>query len=781
MMESNIVSLKQKSSQDGIGNKAKNLIALMQIRNINVPNTWVIPWDWHQRYMAEQESVCESLSDLLHSTLDLSKTYAVRSSSSFEDSSFHSFAGLFSSILGVNGSQKLVDAVIEVWNSVQTENVQHYLEALTISPENLKMAVIIQEMVQPVYSGVLFSNNPMTGVHEIVIEAVPGEGTALVQDGVTPDRWISRSGVWVAKPDEPKMPEEVAKKVLNKSKGIVGKIKNPIDLEWVWDGQDVYWVQMREITTLNDLKVYSNKLSKDMMPGMIHPLIWSINVPLINTVWLGILEEIVGDLPIEPEDLAKSFFYRSYFNMSAIGHVFTRVGFPSEGLEMMMGVVPKEEGTPAFKPSVKMLPFLPKLFGFIFDKWRFERKIKTQFPFLGDELKKFKPYPDPGTSFDKQISEINALYDAVQKIVYFNVLTPILTTMYVRMLERQLSKLDVDLLEFDLLENLSEMDQYQPNIALAKLHKMFTQLVKERNLESQLEKGEIKLLDIAGSEFEKEFNHFIEKFGYVSDNSNNFMAAPWRENPEMVLQLICDYQEVRRVENDRIHFEDLQVKGIKKMVTRMFFNRARKFTCFRDEVSKAYMYGYGLFRPYFFRLADGLVNEGWLSSRDDIFYLNWAEIQQLVRDGDNSSIDQKIKTRKSQMKEYQDVHLPEIIYGDNPPPLFSQYERKLQGIPTSQGYYSGVLKIIAGREDFKKVERDDIIVIPYSDIGWTPLFARAGAVIAESGGLLSHSSIIAREYQIPAVVSVPGCMKLEDGQRANINGFTGEITLLEED
>jgi len=307
MIEMNILPLNPKVSQENIGNKAQNLITLMQIRKIKVPKTWVLPWDWHQRYIEEDGLFRNHLSDLLQSTLDLSKTYAVRSSSSIEDSSFHSFAGLFSSLLFVGGHQNLVDAIIYVWDSAQTEKFEHYLKAHSISPENLHMAVIIQEMVPPIYSGVLFSNNPMTGLHEIVIEAVPGEGTALVQDGVNPDRWISRSGAWVAKPGTPTMPTEIAKKILSDAKLIMRKVKNPIDLEWVWDGEDVHFVQMREITTLNELKIYSNKISKDMMPGMIHPLIWSINVPLINQVWLGILEEIVADLPIEAEDLAKSF------------------------------------------------------------------------------------------------------------------------------------------------------------------------------------------------------------------------------------------------------------------------------------------------------------------------------------------------------------------------------------------------------------------------------------------------------------------------------------------
>ena len=99
---------------------------------------------------------------------------------------------------------------------------------------------------------------------------------------------------------------------------------------------------------------------------------------------------------------------------------------------------------------------------------------------------------------------------------------------------------------------------------------------------------------------------------------------------------------------------------------------------------------------------------------------------------------------------------PSTIYGDTPAPLEQQLGDRLTGTPTSMGYYQGEAQVVRGLEDFPKMRQGDVLVIPYSDIGWTPLFAKAGAVIAESGGMLSHSSIVAREYNIPAVVSVPG-------------------------
>jgi phosphohistidine swiveling domain-containing protein len=773
-----IYHLQLREQFEHIGNKARNLCSLMGIRKIKIPDSWVVPWNVYQRYITGDGSVLEELHESILKQLDVSKTYAVRSSSNIEDDSFVSFAGLFKTVLHVKGPENVCQAVIEVWESTQTEIVHLYLDKINGSPDAIKMAVIIQEMVPPVFSGVLFSCNPMTGLSEVVIEGVPGDGTALVQDGVTPERWVSRKGLWVAKPEDPHMPAAVAKKVLDEAQKILKIVSVPIDLEWVYDGRAVNWVQMREITTLRDIHIYSNRFSKDMMPGMIHPLIWSINVPLINTVWLGLLEEIVGKLPIQAEDLAKSFYYRSYFNMGAIGEVFTRVGFPSEGLEMMMGLVPNQAGKPAFKPSLKMLPLLPKFLGFMIDKWSFERKIKSGLPPLEKKLQLFTPNPEPGLPFAKQVEEITQLYKVVQKVVYYNVVTPILASMYTHLLKQQLNKVDVDLLQFDLFEGLRELDPYNPNLGLMKLREKHDAFIK--NLGMSPDDHAISLVDLQGTAFEEDLNLFIDQFGHLSSNSNNFMAVPWRENPEIVLRMIQDLPMVDRNKQVRIGFDDLPVNGLRKRMVGLYYHRVRKFSYYRERVSKHYIYGYGLFRPYILRLADGMVKAGWLEEQEDIFFLTWEEIQQAVETNEAKALRDKVNTRKEEMDAYQDIVLPDVIYGDDPPPVFSECLDRLSGTPTSQGYYSGPVKVITSMDDFQKVTAGDVIVIPYSDVGWTPLFSLAGAVIAESGGLLSHSSIIAREYQIPAVVSVSNCMQLKDFQQVSVNGFTGEIVVVEE-
>ncbi len=138
-----------------------------------------------------------------------------------------------------------------------------------------------------------------------------------------------------------------------------------------------------------------------------------------------------------------------------------------------------------------------------------------------------------------------------------------------------------------------------------------------------------------------------------------------------------------------------------------------------------------------------------------------------------------LEKRKGEVAEHKDVVLPSLIYGDSlPTPLKKdKMSNKLKGLAASRGYCEGRIKVVKGVQDFHKIRDGDILVIPYSDVSWTPLFAKAGAVISESGGMLSHCSIVAREYDIPAVVSVQGALELEDNTIAVVNGYNGEVMI----
>ena len=174
------------------------------------------------------------------------------------------------------------------------------------------------------------SRNPVTGASEIVVEAVLGFGDALVQGGITPQRWVNKWGVWLAKPDAETIPLKLIDQVVGETRLITQKLRSDVDLEWAYDGENLYWLQERDITTLNRHNVYSNHISKEMLPGIIKPLVETVNIPMVCATWIQFMNEFLGRTSVKPEELAKSFYYRVYFNMGTLGRLFKEVGLPAE-------------------------------------------------------------------------------------------------------------------------------------------------------------------------------------------------------------------------------------------------------------------------------------------------------------------------------------------------------------------------------------------------------------------------------------------------------------------
>jgi pyruvate,water dikinase len=185
-----------------------------------------------------------------------------------------------------------------------------------------------------------------------------------------------------------------------------------------------------------------------------------------------------------------------------------------------------------------------------------------------------------------------------------------------------------------------------------------------------------------------------------------------------------------------------------------------------------------LFRAYYLAIGTRLKEKNLIQNAHDILYLFDEEVRSYI-EGQNNSKDfmALVAKRKDEMALAEHIIMPEIVFGEQHPPIVMSIGETLSGTPTSRGYYTGKVKVINGISDFPKLEDGDVLVIPYSDVSWLPLFAKAGAVIAESGGILSHSSIIAREYGIPAVVSVNGALSLYDNTVVSIDGFKGEILI----
>jgi pyruvate,water dikinase len=265
------------------------------------------------------------------------------------------------------------------------------------------------------------------------------------------------------------------------------------------------------------------------------------------------------------------------------------------------------------------------------------------------------------------------------------------------------------------------------------------------------------------------------RFGHLSDNGNDFSFPHWIETPDVILNLIASYSDNPPLEN--IKQSDLNKKEIRRGY---FFQQASRYSRYREQISFLYARGFGLFRAAYLRIGASFCESGWLDNAEDIFFLEKNEILSAIRRVDPEfSLCNLVDKRKKDHMRNQSISLPSIIYGDQLPPIQDDHSPILTGIPASRGIHRGVVRVVNGLGDFYKVIDDCVLVIPYSDVSWTPLFARAGALIAEAGGMLSHSAIVAREYGIPAIVSVPHATRLRDGIEVTVDGYTGNIILHE--
>jgi pyruvate,water dikinase len=605
----------------------------------------------------------------------------------------------------------------------------------------------------------------------------------LVQDGVSPQRWINKWGTWTDLPSDESRDDAIAieliDQIVRQTKEIAATHGRPVDLEWVYDGQEIHWVQMREITTL-DIPIYSNRITKEVFPGIIKPLVWSINVPLVNGAWMALFSEIIGPNDIQPESLAGRFYCHAYFNISALGQIFALLGLSEDTLELLLGIEVKGPERPSFKPTFKTFLLLPRIIRFGLDKAVFDRKIGKFLSTKSMEFATIKLHPDEKLSPEQLLLRIENLFPLVQMTAYNNNVISLSARLYNRILQRQLDQLGVEFDKFDLTENMDELNKFNPNVLLSQLANEYQSLPTEVH-EHIRDLPHHKLSSIPGTEtIQESIALFSMQFGHLSNSSSDFSQKPWREDPDLIWQMVQNFIPPVLDASSRIKIADLAIPILKRPFFKFIYNRARKFQLHREEISSLYTYGYGLYRDLFLELGRYFKQRSLLEDREEVFFLKYNEIIEAVKDSHPGFDPQGlIKERKDQLSQCKDILPPETIFGDQAPLLETQIEGKvLTGIPTSRGVFTGAVRVLSGLQDMKKIKPGDVLVVPYSDVGWTPLFAQAGAIVAESGGILSHCSIVAREYGIPAIVSVPGACQLADDTMVIVDGDSGRITTM---
>ena len=444
-----------------------------------------------------------------------------------------------------------------------------------------------------------------------------------------------------------------------------------------------------------------------------------------------------------------------------------------------MGIGTSNAVMPRMKMGPGMMRLAPRWFPFMLEGLRFARTTGRALPDLWQAARDLAPDPSKPLSSPHLLRQVDELFALVRRITYFNIVGPLLMFLYNGILRRVLAQAGVDMNTLDLTRGMDELRRYDPNPALAALHDAYTRLPQGQQQALGDSGWSVAKSGAIDPQFCQEFEHFLATYGHLSDRNTDFSATPWRETPDLVLGLVRDHTETAKADS-LLAFEELRLPASRRLAARVLYRQARRYRLAREAIGSLYTYAYGLFRPLLRQIGANLAAEGVLSQADDIFWLELDEIRSLV--GGAAQPDAplgRVRQRREDLEQACQAILPTIIYGEQAPPLVPANLKRLTGTPTSPGYFTGPVRTIRGLEDFVKVRQGDVLVIPYSDVGWTPLFARAGGVIAESGGILSHSSIIAREYNIPAVVSVPMAFTLKDETLVSIDGFKGEVVVHE--
>jgi pyruvate,water dikinase len=647
------------------------------------------------------------------------------------------------------------------------------------------MAIIVQEMVEPEFSGVVFTKNPLTGLDEVIVETVDGYCDSLVQKGVTPERWVYKWGKLIEFPENRTKRSPIIRKIVETAIKIGKKLDVSIDLEWAYNGHEIFWLQMREITTLKNTYLYSNRLSKEFLPGIILPLVWSVNIPVVNSSWKRLFIEMIGSSAknIDINSLAKSFYFRAYFNMTIVGNIFHLLGMPREALEILAGIEAPKGGRPAFRPGPKTIRYFPRVILVAIRKLFFSKKIELFLRNRKKEYQKIASKELESLNESDTLEIINNLFKLNTDSSYYVIVSQLLNSLYNTILRSSLEKKGLDFEKIEFRETNNRLQSIDPKQQMVFLNKEFQSLSADiQSLVREFSWNEVMKTEELGS-FRDNLRGFIRSFGHLSDSGNDFSKPTWKENPDNVLRMILD-QNPRFVR----HKEDAMNKDFEALLSnsriiRFIYRRAAKYIEYRESVNFLYTFGYSLFRRCFMRLGSLLRQKGILDQKEDIFYLSYGELKQLIKDNSlKVSLNRKIVERKSDIERFKDITLPELIYNELPESavIKGKILRDLRGVATSRGHYIGPARIVNGPSDFKKIKIGDVLVIPFSDVSWTPLFSKASAVISESGGILSHCSIVAREYGIPAVVSVTGAINIVDGTILAVDGYSGRVQIMEE-
>lgn len=714
---------------------------------------------------------------------------AVRSSATAEDLPEASFAGQQESFLNVSGREELLAAVRRCWASLWTARAIHYRQRRGFDPNQVYIAVIVQEMLPAEVAGVMFTANPVSNSRqEILIEAVRGLGEALVSGQVTGDSYVvAKEGVRIKSKrisDEgygQLLPDEVIRELALTGIKIEQYYEDYQDVEWAYYKGELYYLQTRPITTLADEEPYSFDWDK----------LTFIQREILNHAF-----ERYPD-PIYPIDsVIVKITYSAYFKaMEEYGYFVPDMDWT----RVEKGHFPDFFAPPRIRPGFKMIAFLP------FKLWRAlktspSREWAEERVYLLDILRKLAQREVDTLPYDIVYGYLN---EALNQYHYFIVLRyrffvrNQLPSFVLRFLLRLLFGAEGEEIRNDLLAGIDCITT-EINAALWELARL---VEASPRLKEYFLRGDFtdfrRLLqkDEEGRRFLLALDEFLAAYGAreTSMGLGGIASVTWEDSPEVVLGMIRGMtveglgEYLRREEKRRERVKKAEKRlgerlsqGWCRLLPRSFMEallrHSKDFNAFRENSHYDVTLAMKVFKKLFTELGRRFARTGIIEKPEDIFYLTYYDIKDimLILDQKHKKLNgrevrEKIERRREELQK-------RTVRWRNRWLTQEEEGEVLKGIAASQGIATGPARVITRAEDFGRLQPGDILVAPYTNPAWTPLFTVAAAVVVDTGGAASHAAIIAREYGIPAVMGTRRATSwVTDGEIITVDGYAGVV------
>ena len=726
--------------------------------------------------------------------------FAVRSSATAEDLPHASFAGQQDSYLTVT-ADRVGDHIRRCWASLFTERAVAYRVRNGFDHRRVDMAVIVQRMVDATAAGVLFTADPVTSNRRVsAIEASPGLGEAVVSGTVTPDVYrIRDDAITVTQigdgPDSrsPVLSDDRAVELARLGRRIEAHFGSPQDIEWCLDRDGFQVVQARPITTLFPIpdggegdRVFVSVGHQQMMTDPMTPLglsVWQLISPAPMRHAGGRLFVDVTQRLASP-DAAESVIRMLGASDPLIGDALRAITDRGFVPPQVGGDVPPPIPEPPVDPDPAIVPRLVEQTDALVS--RTEREIPSK---SGSQLLDFILADIARMRGDLFVVEsVQAIAAGIDALLWLR-----------RNLQAWLGdESTADVLTQSVPGNVTS----QMGLALldvADVIRPYPELVEY--LRQVDDDDFLDRLDrfTGGGRAREAIRGFLDAYGMRCIGEIDLTRTRWCESPTLLLPMllanIANFEageagrrferglaEAERAERHVLErLRELPDGESKAVETKRMIDRLRAFIGYREYPKYGMVRRTFAYKKALLDEADRLVAAGVLEDREDIFFLTFPELQGVVanRRADGRLIDR----RRADFRSFHALMPPRVITSEGESVVGVYRGRQcppgaIVGLPVSSGAVEGRARVILDIAD-AAVEPGDILVTRHTDPSWSPLFVTVSGLVTEVGGTMTHGSVIAREYGLPAVVGVEDATGIiPDGSRIRVDGTGGYIELL---